>query len=84
MLYTKLVTALILCNVEIFRSLNKLARKTPTTRDKYLQPVMFGVRTKKQLTTQHSPDYLLFGRESGYPCEVPKECEVSGIKGVWY
>lgn len=39
---------------------------------------MFGLRTKKQITTKFSP-YLLFGREAECPCEVPDKYEVSTI-----
>ena len=67
--------AVMLFNANIFRSLNKPARNTPTQWDQFLQPVMFGQRDKKQLTTQYSP-FLLFGREARYPSEVPEEYEV--------
>ncbi|XP_033932867.1 uncharacterized protein [Pseudochaenichthys georgianus] len=45
----------------------------PKRWDQVLQSTMFGLRTKKQLTTQYSPYYLMFGREARYPSEVPKE-----------
>ncbi len=38
---------------------------------------VFGLRTKKQMTTQYSPYFLIFGRESRYPCEVTDNYEVS-------
>ncbi|XP_049890788.1 uncharacterized protein LOC126384020 [Epinephelus moara] len=41
---------------------------------------MFALRTKKQLTTQYSPYYLMFGREARYPSEVPNEHEVTEEK----
>ena len=51
----------------------------PTTWDSVLQSTMFGLRTKKQLTTKFSPYYLMFGREARYPSEVPKEYEVRSL-----
>ncbi|KAJ8280866.1 hypothetical protein GJAV_G00060160 [Gymnothorax javanicus] len=41
---------------------------------------MFGIRTKKHLTTKYSPYYLIFGREARYPSEVPREYEVTEEK----
>ncbi|XP_058627161.1 uncharacterized protein LOC131537603 [Onychostoma macrolepis] len=38
---------------------------------------MFGLRTKKQLTTKFSPYFLLFGREARYLCEVPDKFEIN-------
>nr|XP_055059892.1 histone H3.v1-like [Misgurnus anguillicaudatus] len=34
---------------------------------------MFGMRTKKQVTTKFSPFFLMFGTEARYPCEVPDD-----------
>lgn len=59
------------------RSLSKLVEKRPNSWSDYLDAVMFGLRTKKQLTTKFSPYFLLFGREARYPCEVPETYEVS-------
>lgn len=67
-------------NGTIQRSLGKLARKNSKKWDEFLQATMFGLRTKKQLTTQHSPYYLMFGREARYPSEVPKDYEVTTDK----
>ncbi|GAA6106203.1 cold shock-induced protein TIR1-like [Tachysurus ichikawai] len=39
---------------------------------------MFGLQTKKWLTTQFSPFYLMFGREAQYPSKVPEHNEVDG------
>ena len=63
---------------DIFRSLRKLAEDKPKQWDKFLQPAMFALRTKKQLTTQYSPYFLMFGREAKYPSEVPLKYEVAG------
>ncbi|KAI7790211.1 putative gypsy retrotransposon integrase-like protein 1-like [Triplophysa rosa] len=41
---------------------------------------MFGLRTKKQLTTKFSPFYLMFGTEARYPCEVPEDYKVDQLK----
>ncbi|XP_071060860.1 uncharacterized protein [Pseudochaenichthys georgianus] len=60
-------------NGTIQRSLNKMVAGHPKRWDQVLQSTMFGLRTKKQLTTQYSPYYLMFGREARYPSEVPKE-----------
>ncbi|XP_041860681.1 cold shock-induced protein TIR1-like [Melanotaenia boesemani] len=37
---------------------------------------MFGLRTKKQITTKFSPFFLLFGTEARYPSEVPEDYEI--------
>ena len=60
----------------ILRSLNKMVAGHPKRWDQALQSTMFGLRTKKQLTTKYSPSYLMFGREARCPSEVPKEYEV--------
>ncbi|KAL7383539.1 hypothetical protein ABVT39_012776 [Epinephelus coioides] len=67
-------------NGTIQRSLNKLVAEHPNRWDQYLQPTMFALRTKKQLTTQYSPYYLMFGREARYPSEVPDEYDVTEEK----
>nr|XP_061824504.1 uncharacterized protein LOC133611595 isoform X1 [Nerophis lumbriciformis]XP_061824505.1 uncharacterized protein LOC133611595 isoform X1 [Nerophis lumbriciformis]XP_061824507.1 uncharacterized protein LOC133611595 isoform X1 [Nerophis lumbriciformis] len=38
---------------------------------------MFGLRTKKQITTQFSPYFLMFGREARYPSEVAENFQVN-------
>ncbi|KAI4819024.1 hypothetical protein KUCAC02_004305 [Chaenocephalus aceratus] len=60
-------------NGTIQRTLNKMVAGHPKRWDQVLQSTMFGLRTKKQLTTQYSPYYLMFGREARYPSEVPEE-----------
>uniref|UniRef100_A0A096M7A5 Gypsy retrotransposon integrase-like protein 1 n=1 Tax=Poecilia formosa TaxID=48698 RepID=A0A096M7A5_POEFO len=50
-------------NATIQRSLCKLVGSKPETWDEYLDAVMFGLRTKKQMTTKFSPFFLMFGRE---------------------
>ncbi|KAL6459677.1 hypothetical protein MHYP_G00314360 [Metynnis hypsauchen] len=58
------------------RALCKLATDRTDTWDMYLESVVFGLRTKKQITTKFSPFYMLFGVEARYPCEVPEMYEV--------
>ncbi|MEQ2183401.1 hypothetical protein GOODEAATRI_032151, partial [Goodea atripinnis] len=53
-------------------ALSKVVDGHPNTWDEYLDAVMFGLRTKKQITTQHSPYLLMFGREARYPSGVPE------------
>ncbi|XP_051975103.1 arp2/3 complex-activating protein rickA-like [Xyrauchen texanus] len=59
-------------NGTIQRALCKLVSKKPKQWDKHLDAVMFGLRTKKQMTTKFSPFYMMFGREARYPSEVPE------------
>ncbi|KAI4800800.1 hypothetical protein KUCAC02_007098, partial [Chaenocephalus aceratus] len=60
-------------NGTIQRLLNKMVAGHPKRWDQVLQSTMFGLRTKKQLTTKCSPYYFMFGREARYPSEVPEE-----------
>ncbi|KAI4792612.1 hypothetical protein KUCAC02_033272 [Chaenocephalus aceratus] len=60
------------------QSLNKTVAGHPKRWDQVLQSTMFGLRTKKQLTTKCSPYYLVFGREARYPSEAPEEYLGSG------
>ncbi len=60
----------------IQRTLSKLVGKQPQNWAD-LEATMFGLRTKKQMTTQYSPYFLMFGCEARYPCEVPDNYEVS-------
>ncbi|CAK6974445.1 hypothetical protein KUCAC02_004305 [Scomber scombrus] len=62
------------------RTLNKMVGDHPERWDDFLPPTMFALRTNKQLTTQYSPYYLMFGREERYPSEVPKEYEIMYLK----
>ncbi|KAL6473729.1 hypothetical protein MHYP_G00172930 [Metynnis hypsauchen] len=64
-------------NGTIQRALCKLTTDRTDTWDMYLESVVFGLRTKKQITTKFSPFYMLFGVEARYPCEVPEMYEVS-------
>nr|XP_049579031.1 protein diaphanous homolog 1-like isoform X2 [Syngnathus scovelli]XP_049579032.1 protein diaphanous homolog 1-like isoform X2 [Syngnathus scovelli] len=50
----------------------------PESWDEYLDVVIFGLRTKKQMTTKYSPYFLMFGREARYPIQVPEHYEVDG------
>ncbi|KAI7808712.1 putative gypsy retrotransposon integrase-like protein 1-like, partial [Triplophysa rosa] len=63
-------------NATIQRALGKLVNSKPNTWDQYLDAVMFGLRTKKQITTKHSPFFLMFGREARYPSEIPEHYQV--------
>ena len=62
--------------VILFRALRKLVADKPEDWDEYLDAVMFGLRTKKQMTTKFSPYFLMFGREARYPTEVPENVMV--------
>ncbi|KAM9812657.1 uncharacterized protein ACBT44_011748 isoform 2-T2 [Syngnathus typhle] len=65
-------------NGTIQRALSKVVCQHPESWDEYLDPVMFGLRTKKQMTTKYSPYFLMFGREARYPIQVPEHYEVDG------
>ncbi|KAL7845031.1 hypothetical protein SRHO_G00235710 [Serrasalmus rhombeus] len=60
------------------RAFSKLVDEKPNNWDVYLDAVMFGLCTKRQLTTQFSPFFLMFGREARYPAEVPENYQVDG------
>ncbi|KAL1246484.1 hypothetical protein QQF64_034618 [Cirrhinus molitorella] len=64
-------------NGTIQRSLSKLVGKEPHKWSDYLEATMFGLRTKKQITTRYSPYFVMFGREARYPCEVPEKYEIN-------
>lgn len=66
----------VLCMPSNFRSLNKLVTDQPKSWDTFLQSTMFGLRTKKQLTTKYSPYFLMLGTEARHPSESPKEYKV--------
>ncbi|KAI4799089.1 hypothetical protein KUCAC02_019256, partial [Chaenocephalus aceratus] len=67
----------------LFRALRKLVADKPEDWDEYLDAVMFGLRTKKQMTTKFSPYFLMFGREARYPTEVPEHFMVdSSVEDV--
>ena len=53
----------------IFRALSKLVAQKPDTWDEYLDAVMFGLRTKKQMTTKFSPFFLMFEKPG-----IPLKC----------
>ncbi|XP_041843372.1 uncharacterized protein LOC121641350 [Melanotaenia boesemani] len=63
-------------NSTIQKALCKLVGTRPDTWDEYLDPVMFALRTKKQVTTKYSPYFLMFGREARYPVEIPENYEL--------
>lgn len=44
--------------------------------DNYIKPTVFGLRTKKQITTRYSPYFLMYGREAHYPSEIPDKWQV--------
>ncbi|RXN13050.1 gag-pol fusion [Labeo rohita] len=64
-------------NGTIQRALCKLVGSQSEKWDEYLDAVMFGLRTKTQLTTRYSPFFLMFGMEARYPCEVPETFEIN-------
>ncbi|RXN14097.1 myosin-1 isoform X3 [Labeo rohita] len=64
-------------NGTIQRALCKLVDSQSEKWDEYLDAVMFGLRTKTQLTTRYSPFFLMFGMEARYPCEVPETFEIN-------
>lgn len=59
-----------------FRALSKMVAQKSADWDEYLNAVTFGLRTKKLITTQFSPFFLMFGREAQYPTEVPEHYKV--------
>lgn len=61
------------------RCLCKLVGTKSETWDQYLDAVMFGLRTKKQMTTKFSPYFLMFGREARYLVEIPEKYPVRNI-----
>nr|XP_023697524.1 nuclear pore complex protein DDB_G0274915-like [Paramormyrops kingsleyae] len=63
-------------NGTIQRALSKLVNKRPEEWDNHLDAVMFGLRTKCQVTTKYSPFFLMFGREARYPSQIPSEYRV--------
>ncbi|KAL1250521.1 hypothetical protein QQF64_018317 [Cirrhinus molitorella] len=66
-------------NGTIQKCLSKLVENRPSLWADYLEATMFGLRTKRQITTKFSPYFLLFGREARYPCEVPDTYEINEI-----
>lgn len=74
----------ILLFIVIIRALSKLVDKKPKEWDKHLDAVMFGLRTKKQMTTKYSPFFLMFGREARYPSEVPEQYRVRVYVHFWH
>ena len=60
----------------ILRALSKVVGGHPDKWDDYLDAVMFGLRTKKQMTTKYSPYFMMFGREARYPTQVPEHYKV--------
>ncbi|RXN38205.1 sentrin-specific protease 1-like isoform X1 [Labeo rohita] len=58
------------------QSLCKLVGDKPNEWDKHLDAVMFGLRTKRQVTTKFSPYFLMFGREARYPSEIPENYRI--------
>lgn len=57
-----------------FRSLRKLVQEKTDTWDMYLDAVVFGINTKKQI--KYRP-FFMFGREARYPSEIPEDLPVS-------
>ncbi|KAK7158513.1 hypothetical protein R3I94_004974 [Phoxinus phoxinus] len=63
-------------NGTIQRALCKLVKDQPKDWDRHLDAVMFGLRTKVQMTTKYSPFFLMFGREARYPSEIAEHYRV--------
>lgn len=57
--------------VLFFRALSELVTQRPGSWDMYLDAMMFVIRTKKHITTEFSPFFLLFGIEARHPSEIP-------------
>ncbi|XP_046873719.1 uncharacterized protein LOC124466091 [Hypomesus transpacificus] len=58
-------------------ALKKMVKGHPCDWDEYLKPTVFGLRTKKQLTTKYSPYFLMYGREARYPSEIPDKWQIT-------
>ncbi|CAL8302767.1 unnamed protein product [Arctogadus glacialis] len=63
-------------NATIQRALCKLVGNNPKEWDMHLDAVMFGLRTKKQMTTNFSPFYMMSGREAQYPSQIPEQYQI--------
>ncbi|XP_041823979.1 uncharacterized protein LOC121628739 isoform X2 [Melanotaenia boesemani] len=63
-------------NGTIQRALSKLVQSKPEEWEKHLDAVLFGLRTKRQVTTKLSPYFMMFGREARYPTEIPEDYRV--------
>ncbi|RXN14939.1 myosin-1 isoform X3 [Labeo rohita] len=61
---------------DFYGSLCTLDKDKPSDWDKHLDAVMFGLRTKRQMTTKFSPYYLMFEREARYPSEIPEVYQI--------
>ncbi|MEQ2226283.1 hypothetical protein ILYODFUR_025911, partial [Ilyodon furcidens] len=57
-------------------ALSKLVEGKPEVWDKPLDAVLFGLRTKRQVTTKLAPYFMMFGREARYPVEIPEDYRV--------
>ncbi|KAI7793751.1 putative gypsy retrotransposon integrase-like protein 1-like [Triplophysa rosa] len=53
------------------RALSELVSQRPGSWDMYLDAMMFVLRTKKHITTEFSPFFLLFGIEARHASEIP-------------
>uniref|UniRef100_A0A3Q3FUA3 Integrase catalytic domain-containing protein n=1 Tax=Labrus bergylta TaxID=56723 RepID=A0A3Q3FUA3_9LABR len=54
-----------------FRALRKMVHDHQSDWENFIKPTVFGIRTKKQITTKYSPYFLMYGREARYPSEIP-------------
>ncbi|XP_040270163.1 uncharacterized protein LOC120985982 [Bufo bufo] len=64
----------------IKRGLSKFVNEKQNNWDKYLEPILFSIRSKPHSTTKVSPFLLMYGREAVFPCEVPVELPLSNIE----
>uniref|UniRef100_A0A1A7Z3E0 Gypsy retrotransposon integrase-like protein 1 n=1 Tax=Iconisemion striatum TaxID=60296 RepID=A0A1A7Z3E0_9TELE len=66
-------------NSNITRALRIFANERKDDWDIYLDPILFGLRSKMHCTTKVSPFLLMYGREARYPSEVPENVPLSSV-----
>lgn len=64
-------------NGTIQGALKKMVQDHPSDWEDYIKPTVFGLRTKKQITTKYSPYFLMYGREARYPSEIPDKWQIT-------
>ncbi len=68
--------AKVISNIYSKKKRSKLVKNKPEKWDKHLDAVMYGLRTKRQMTTKFSSFFLMFSREARDPSLNP--CWVHG------